>query len=491
MRILLLFVLISVCLAAFTGEVQANEPGIEASVTTFGSRGIHRLGVPVSNAPELTFGGSIGYGITESNGAQETVHHRLSGIIGFGGAPFSWLSLGMNFAGRYDLYSEGDDGTDWNAVGEPRIFIRGGERIGRWFQLGAELVVWFPGTTAPSFAWEATTLDAKLLASIFPPGKRWFVAAVAGYRWDNSAAAAPSNWTAMSPQDRISLGLSEFDAVLVGLGASYTISKVEIFGEFTGDLLVGDNAPTATSNLRISLGSRYSILPALKLEFLVDARVGQRPGISADDPLVPVESRFSFSVGVSYALCLKKPPKESVSVQQPEPAPPAKPHATLKGRIITIDDVPIPDATVRLTSNDTLIETKTDAEGKYVLHEVPLGQVTVTVTAEDFEKQERTLEIVPEMPALEPQTMAMAIPGSQLRGLVRSFGGKLLRAHVTIMPMGIELDTAQDGSFQVDLEPGTYTVVVEATGFRSQRKKTEIEPHSVTILNVDLHRKKR
>ena len=51
---------------------------------------------------------------------------------------------------------------------------------------------------------------------------------------------------------------------------------------------------------------------------------------------------------------------------------------------------------------------------------------------------------------------------------------------------GVQVDTAPDGSFELDVPPGRYQVSVEATGFRSQRRRVRVEDDGVTILQFDL-----
>jgi uncharacterized membrane protein len=84
-----------------------------------------------------------------------------------------------------------------------------------------------------------------------------------------------------------------------------------------------------------------------------------------------------------------------------------------------------------------------------------------------------------------------AAPTGQVRGLVRSFTGKGLAARVRIDPVGTELSTERDGTFAVDVPPGDYEVVIEASGHETQRRTVKVERDGVVVLNADLLRGKR
>jgi hypothetical protein len=85
-----------------------------------------------------------------------------------------------------------------------------------------------------------------------------------------------------------------------------------------------------------------------------------------------------------------------------------------------------------------------------------------------------------------PLVMKKAIRPGQLRGLVRSFSGKPLAATIRVEPIGVETKTDADGTFQVEVPPGSYEIVVGAAGHAGQRRPVQVEENGVTILNADL-----
>jgi uncharacterized membrane protein len=74
---------------------------------------------------------------------------------------------------------------------------------------------------------------------------------------------------------------------------------------------------------------------------------------------------------------------------------------------------------------------------------------------------------------------------------VRSYDGNPVEATVRIEPEGTEFTTGEDGTFEFELQPGTYTVSIRADGFYEQRRRVVLEEDGVTVLNADLRRRGR
>ena len=146
---------------------------------------------------------------------------------------------------------------------------------------------------------------------------------------------------------------------------------------------------------------------------------------------------------------------------------------------------------MRVSRGQETEETVPDADGAYQFEAVPFGDVTLTIFAEKYEKDEWTVHHDAETTEQPPKALITVATGSQLRGLVRSFSGKGIQALITLTPLGMVTETDAKGAFQIDLEPGIYTVEIEAAGYRKQTRRVVVELNSVNILNVDLRRKKR
>jgi Carboxypeptidase regulatory-like domain len=110
------------------------------------------------------------------------------------------------------------------------------------------------------------------------------------------------------------------------------------------------------------------------------------------------------------------------------------------------------------------------------------------VSAARLLPQTLSIRLVPGAPLVIDVQLAPAPPTGQVRGLVRSFSGAGLKARVRIEPLGKEIQTDAAGTFQLDVPPGTYEVMVEAAGHEAQRRRVEVPEDGVVILNADLLR---
>lgn len=453
--------------------------------------GFARVGVAEPAPPNATFALTAGYGMTEAQEMETGSHHRFRGVLGASVRPIDWLAFALNLDGRYDVHpDDGIEGTDDGWVGDPRIIARAGSRVGGPLLVGGELVVWIPGIDAPSLEFGATTIDAKLLAAISPEGSGFTAGIHAGYRLDNSAESAPADAAQLRRGDRLALGISSYDAILLGLGAGFRADALEVFGELTWDMLIGDGAPSATeSPMRVTAGARYHASDSLQLELLADVSASSRPAmIAAADPYVPIEPRFSVLFGARYALPFDRPEEvvsDDVLGDGGGPTPAAT-TGTVRGRVLDPQGNPVAGATVKLTIGGETMETTSGADGTYVFENVPPGDAQITIVAEGFGERTASVAVRAGEEATGDQSLEQAAPSGQLRGLIRSFSGEGLAARIRVEPIGVEATTDAQGYFQIDVPPGTYDVVIEADGHEGQRRSVSVEENGVTVLNADL-----
>ncbi len=491
------FVCLFAVLPRNTYAQEVHEVGINAD----GHHGIHRLNLPYAPRRHITISGQGGYGLTESVGDIDGAHHRLYGKAAVGGSLLKWLGFGLSLEGYLDNHPDDEEGADSTLIGKPHLNLRAGHALTKMIQLGADFDLWIPGAKAPSLKGSASTLNSRLLFALSPEGEFWTVAAALGFRLDNSANAAPPNDT-MRTGDRISLGMSEYNAVLLGLGSSLRFSSMELLLELTADVLVGDGAPTGSSPLRVAVGGRYHIFDGLAAELMTESHVAKRPPLDTDDPLSPVEPRFSLLAGLRYSFLIDKPApppdtdpliedKPPLDEPQKPPAEPVVELTRLEGRVVNTENNPIGGAVVRIAAGDKELETTTTPEGAYAFDGVPVGPATLTVITEGFDEDTRELTVTKGMPPVEPHILKEieSSQASQLRGVIRSIDGKQLRASILIKPGNIELETDDSGYFTQDLAPGRYTVLIKCKGYKRQTRKVEIEENSVTILNADLRKR--
>ncbi len=228
--------------------------------------------------------------------------------------------------------------------------------------------------------------------------------------------------------------------------------------------------------------------PGLSLEFLAVGSLSQQPDLSANAPLVPNEPRLSVFASVRYQfLPHVAPPPAPAAPPVPPPAP------LLSSRLeVTVNDdqvaaVTSPIVFVTSTAGERR-DLSCDTAGHCSLEDSKAGDGVVRIEAPDFDAADRKLSLRLGVPAkLDVQLVAVP-PPSQLRGVVRSLDVKAVTVRVRVEPVGTDAKVDDKGSFQLDLPPGSYDVVIEAAGYVTQRRHVQVEPKGVVVLNVDLPR---
>jgi hypothetical protein len=170
------------------------------------------------------------------------------------------------------------------------------------------------------------------------------------------------------------------------------------------------------------------------------------------------------------------------------------PAAILRGRVADSGGRAIARATVRITHTDhpgvAPIELVADDDGAFEAN-VHGGTLEVTASAPDYQLTTSTLRIEPGASAAPEVRLPRAVRQGQLRGQILSFGGKPVAATIKISgPANAETQTDPDGRFELDLPDGTFAVVIEATGFVTQRRSVKVKLDGVTVLNVDMRGKR-
>ena len=431
--------------------------------------------VGIARTAPAAVAGTLGYGFTEAQNAEDGAHHRLSLRAAAAMPVVNWLGIGALIDSRYDQHQ-----NDSGGLIDIALQARASTRLGGW-QLGAGIVGRLPGADSLSTAARSASVEAQaLLATNVGPVR---IASLGGYRL-NHGEVAGSNAAQLPSGDRLALGLSEFDAVLLGLGAGVGLGKNELFTELSADVLVGSDAPAfSQSPLRLAAGLRRRVTPGLSLEFLAVGSLSQKPDLSADAPLVPNEPRLSAFASIRYQFL----PHAAPPTRTPPP-----PAAQLGSRFeVTVNDdqgAPLTSPRVFLTAAGERRELNCDTAGHCTLEDTQAGDVHLRIEAPDFEPAERQLKVQAGVPAKLDVRLVAVPPPSQVRGVVRSLDGKAVTVRVRVEPAGTEAKVDDKGSFQLDLPPGGYDVVIDAAGYVTQRRHVQVEPRGVVILNVDLAR---
>lgn len=453
-------------------------------------------GLAVADAavlPANRFGllGLAGFGYRDDVLASGDRLRRGVASLGLSYAPVRSFAFGLSLDGRYDSHSSGDDGY----VGDPRLFLRvarGGARL----SYGAQLSVWVPGKEAPSFAFDATSVEARaLLSAALGPAT---ASLNLGARLDNSERSVDDP-RSLSPQDQVSLGVSAYHAAVAGARGFLPLGRGFVSGEVALDVFLGDDAPGATVRALASAGVRIapsvSLLGYFQLANAPDARaamMAQQPL-----PLVPYETAVTFGLGLEtrFGGEAQEATRSVVTAEPPIEQPPAQPkRAELSGAVLDDTGAPVAGAKVELMQDGKVVATSaTDARGRYKLPELAPGPATLRVAMPGKEPHETPVELVAGANAAPKVQLDPELPPGELRGNVRArAGGKpIAGAAVSVSPGGFATTTGADGSFAFEVPPGKYTITTTADGYAPQQIEAVVDQDGVTVKFINLDKPKK
>ncbi|MEY2937018.1 MAG: hypothetical protein RL033_7767 [Pseudomonadota bacterium] len=468
-------------------------PPVTLGAGWLGTPGYFRVPVVAAAQPGVLLTGGVGYGFTEGQTAAPGGHHRVQGRLAASLSPLPWLDLALGTNLRHDRHADDGRGADQGTVLDSDLHAHAGTLLGPDFHLGGALGAAFTRGDTLGLSLENPRIDLLLLGAYLPQHQPFSLGVLAGYRYDRTAGVArdPARYRA---GDRLSLQVSEFDAVPLGVGGAYRLGMTELLTELSADVLVGSGAPRLVeSPLRWTAGARHRLGDELSLRVVADTSLSARPAVGASDPLLPVEPRFQLLVGMAYQWspgpAMSTPP-EAAPVLQPKPVPAAAPVAlaSVVVRVTTIEGYALSDATVEILTGDAVLAVPHGELERYGLEKVPVGEATLRVSAARLLTHTQPITLRAGAPLQLEVKLAPAPPTGQVRGLIRSFSGVGLRARVRIEPIGKEIQTDAAGTFQLDVPPGAYEVVVEAPGHAAQRRQVRVPEDGVVILNADLLR---
>ena len=435
---------------------------------------------------------------------------RVLGDLAAAYAPIPHLALALALDGRYDrhygLAPSGDDGY----VGDPRLLVRYTLTSGR-VHLGAQVGLWVPGKTAPSVAGSAISVDAQVVATLAAgPGR---LSLDVGYRLDNSAKSV-DGVDMLSLQDRVSLGVSDFDEVFGGVHYAIPLAagKAYVGLEASIEAFVGSSARASLAEgrqlLRGTLTAGYRIAPAWTLMAFVEG--ARSPGIeiaqvtAGEIPLVPYEPVITGGVGLqahfggpkhgggTSTITTNDHPKDIEIIE----------YADVAGQVSDDTGAPVVGARVTVTLKNHTGTGATDDKGAYAVAKLPIGKTVggattlddtaaaVAVEVDGKKPGRATLVLVTGGNTVPKIVLDPVLPPGQLRGIVKSLasGKPIANAQITVTPGGKTIASGADGTFQVDLAPGSYKITVTATGLANQELDVTIDPNGVSLKNIDMHR---
>lgn len=492
---------VAVCASVLEGGAKAEggESSSRMPVSDRALPGYSRVAIPRGDSRDWVAGAVLGYGYTETQHLAPGAHHRFDGRVVLGGQPLPGLGVSARTHLQVDQHQSDELGADVGIVWESELYaVFGGEAFPNTF-LGAGVGAGFTQGDSVTESLVNPRVDFHALASYVPPASPYTFGILAGYRYDRRrrAVGEPSRFRV---GDRLALGVSEFNALSVGLGGSYQVGDTQFVAELSADFLLGHASPgigKSPQRAVVSARRKWSDTVATRLQ--VETSLSKRPGEEERDILVAVEPRVSLYLGVEYQF---SPPSQPVAkrsaprelnpppqlAEPPTPEPPIPPTQELRVSVTDPEGHPLSDAIVQLMWQGRVLGVAHHSREIYRREKLPVGRYELRVTAERLSPHRQAIELKAEGPNLVEVKLEVATPTGQIRGLVRSFLGTGLVAGVRIEPTGEELQTAADGTFLLDVAPGEYEVVLTAEAHRSQRRTVVVHANGVVVLNADMQR---
>jgi hypothetical protein len=261
--------------------------------------------VPVAATFErIGFGAAAsgGYAYTEAILGEGDVHQRVFASLAASFRTNEWLAFALRLDGRYDWHRHVSTGDSSGWVGEPHVVVRTVPNMTGSFRVGAEANVGFPGEQVPSIDPAATSPELSLFATYAPASASYALTSLVGFRVDRGAHTVDEP-DRLSRSQRVSIGASDTNALLLGLGTVAHVAKNwDALGEWTWDLRVPSNGTSALeSPMRLDAGARFTPKDSgtLAFQFLIEVSPSARPTIAAGEPLVVVDPRVGIVVGMN------------------------------------------------------------------------------------------------------------------------------------------------------------------------------------------------
>lgn len=513
----------SVLLASAVGVAQPEDSAVAAAPasTTPGAAeavetgyaalpgGLHVAAADDVPAGQVVISALAGFGYRKGLLGPAHRFGRGIGDLAVAFAPIPHLALALALDGRYDrhygLAPSGDDGY----VGDPRLLARYTLTSGS-VHVGGQVGVWVPGKTAPSVAGSAISVDARAFATLAAgPGR---LSLDVGYRLDNSARSV-DDLARLSLQDRVSLGVSDFNEVFGGVRYAIPVAagKAYVGLEASIEAFVGSSSTAALAEgsqlLRGTVTAGYRVAPEWTLMAFVEGV--KSPGIESSQitagaiPIVPYEPVLTGGVGLqahfggphrgaTSTVTANVHPRDVEIVE----------YADVTGQVGDDTGGPVVGATVTITLKDHTGTGATDEKGVYAVTKLPIGRTVGGATTLDDAAAAISVEVDGKKPGRATMVLAKGanlvpkivldpvLPPGQLRGIVKSLasGKPIPNAQITVTPGGMTITSGVDGTFQLDLAPGSYRITVTAPNLAKQELDVTIDPNGVSLKNIDMHK---
>jgi hypothetical protein len=451
-----------------------------------------------------------GFGQRKSLLGSTSKFTRGLGSLGVAFAPTSLISVGLSFDGYFDKH---DDGSHQDGfVGNPNLVIRVANPIGN-LRVGGQLGVWIPGGDAPSVKLGATTVDARALLSL-KAGPGW-LSFSGGFRLDNSyeSVAKPMDLTL---QDQVSLGVSEFNAVLAGVHLGLPLgAKAFVNVEGTVDYFIGEGAtPMGATEahdapgalFRFGGSAGYHLTDQYALFAFVEGskvpHISSADRLADDIRLIPYAPTIAGGLGFSARFGGPRHPAGDVTSNRTQRDIPLDEYADVSGEVVDDAGTPIVGAKVEVKLKSRTGTAVTDTQGAWKIEKLTIGHTVngvttlddtaaeVTVVLDGKKPSRQTLVLVKGANAIPRTALDPDLPPGQILGLVRGAGSgsPIAGATITVEAGGYTATSHAAGHFKIAVPPGAYKVKATAPGLKEQTLDAKVEIDAPVLKNFELRK---
>jgi outer membrane protein OmpA-like peptidoglycan-associated protein len=482
------------------GATEGDVRWVQSGLNAYGAPGLQHIASAdprLPNTYDVSFFGEVTGGSSVIR-AQDT-NNFVAGRLLVHAQIIEYFSANIGIGAQNNVNSLGRPEA-MLSQGDTSLALRGHYPATEFLDVGADVSLEVPtgfGSAGPDFA--GTSVTPRLLGTlnVDPLVESMTLPLTAhlnfGYRVDNTSNTVPDN-IRLTRIERFAHGISEYNALQLGLGVEYDLPYVSPFAEWNVDFPVAGSANLCNQPERlglqclqeagfgaypnkISFGLRGEPVEQLALHAGVDLSLtGQ------DAAGVPVTAPYKVFLGASWQIdprarvekVTKTVEKTRLVEEMPE-----------RGRIVgTIQDsnseTPVGGAQIAYPGTDRSPQVAGTDSGSFRSYGFPVDQeVTVRISHPNYKTKQMKVAVgkgdkkvqIPLEPGAEKTTFSGTVSAAN--------GGPISGATVVLDgPETREVTTDGAGKFSVEVPTGSYTVGISAPDYQATRKTVEIGSES-------------
>ncbi len=431
-------------------------------------------------------------------------HARLVNTFTASWAPLKFIEAALAFHVISDSSAGGPADELQVAVGDPEISLKGsyfrassGFAVGGLFNLRFPSGVGFFEPAGTAAVINLSALGSWTGGSALPLSLHLNV----GFTIDGSENLFDAaDLAQLTPPQRFAAQVSSFNRLVTRLGVEYDTRHVGPFLELSLEPFVGSGAPGfGDSPGVLTFGARIWPTRARGLQMLAAVDIGLIGVGDGGGPTLAagkyayVLPRWNLVFRVSYRFDPFTKPAAPRVREDNAPVDEGPELGVVTGQVLDErTGQALGTAQIKIDGADGVSRLAVDPDrGTFHTFKLPAGRRTLVVAADGYETAKVAVEVEADGETrttvrLKPRT---SIAPGTIRGTVKGIGRAVKGATVLIPELDRTVQVGPDGVFTVEVQPGTYSVIISGQGYRTQRKSLRVREGTTVILNVELHRR--